>query len=77
MADAHDPFAHLHDESYADGFAAGAATASTLVQSGGRVVESLDGNWRLTLDLFDEGLRQKWYAEDGMPPSQWATPARL
>ena len=74
MADAHDPFAHLHDESYADGFAAGAATASTLVQSGGRVVESLDGNWRLTLDLFDEGLRQKWYAEDDMPPSQWATP---
>ncbi len=74
MADAHDPFAHLHDENYADGFAAGAATASTLVQSGGRVVESLDGPWRLTLDLFDEGLRQKWYAEDDMPPSQWATP---
>lgn len=71
---AHDPFAHLHDEHYADGFASGFATASSLIQTGGRRVESLDGPWRLTLDLFDEGLRQKWYAEDEMPPSQWPTP---
>jgi beta-glucuronidase len=71
---AFDPFAHLHDETYAEGFAAGYATATTLVQAGGRAAESLDGLWRLTLDLFDEGLRQKWYAEDETPPSQWATP---
>lgn len=35
---------------------------------------SLDGPLRLTLDLFDEGLRQKWYGEDDLPPSQWPTP---
>ncbi|TCR69617.1 glycoside hydrolase family 2 TIM barrel-domain containing protein [Bosea sp. BK604] len=69
-----DPFAHLHDEGYADGFAAGYVTAATLVQGGGRPVESLAGPWRMTLDLFDEGLRQKWYAEDDTPPSQWPTP---
>jgi beta-glucuronidase len=69
-----DPFAHLHDEDYAEGFTAGYASASMFVQSVGRATTSLDGLWRLTLDLFDEGLRQAWYAEDETPPSQWATP---
>ncbi|MBM3521626.1 MAG: glycoside hydrolase family 2 [Alphaproteobacteria bacterium] len=69
-----DPFAHLHDESYADGFAAGRVGHAQLVATGGRPIESLDGPWHLTLDLFDEGLRQKWYAEDDRPPSQWAIP---
>lgn len=69
-----DPFAHLHDERYADGFAADSATAATLVQGGGRATECLGGPWRITLDLFDEGLRQKWYAEDETPPAHWVMP---
>jgi beta-glucuronidase len=69
-----DPFHHLHDEDYARPFSRGLATAETLVTLAGRDFITLDGEWRLTLDLFDEGLRQRWFALDETPPSQWATP---
>ena len=69
-----DPFHHLHDEDYAAVYAAPRANAGTLVPALGRPVVSLDGEWRFTPDLFDEGLRQKWFRLDGMPPSQWAEP---
>lgn len=71
---ADDPFAHLHDEAYARAFDTRTATADTLVTLAGRRTVSLDGPWHLTLDLFDEGLRQRWFALDDMPASQWATP---
>lgn len=74
VAEPVDPFAHLHIEDYADVYRAGLRTHRDLVPMLGRGSESLDGEWRLTLDLFDEGLRQKWYADDDMPPSQWARP---
>lgn len=69
-----DPFSHLHDEDYARPFSRGLATAETLVTLAGRPVISLDAEWRMTLDLFDEGLRQRWFALDETPPSQWGTP---
>lgn len=71
---AEDPFAHLHDEDYARGFEAGLVGAETLVAIGGRPVTDLGGEWWMTLDLFDEGLRQRWYGLDETPPSQWAVP---
>ncbi len=71
---ADDPFAHLHDEAYARAFDTRTATADTLITLAGRRTVSLDGPWHLTLDLFDEGLRQRWFALDDMPASQWATP---
>ncbi len=73
-ADVDDPFAHLHDEDYARPFARGLAHAATLVTLSGRPMVSLDGAWLLTLDLFDEGLRQRWFDLDETPPSQWAVP---
>jgi beta-glucuronidase len=69
-----DPFAHLHDEDYAKPFTQRMAMAETLVTLAGRDVTSLDGEWRMTLDLFDEGLRQRWFALDETPPSQWSVP---
>ena len=69
-----DPFHHLHDETYAAGFAARLSGPDTFVAIGARPILSLAGDWRLTLDLFDEGLRQHWYALDDTPPSQWAAP---
>jgi beta-glucuronidase len=69
-----DPFAHLHDEDYARPFAQSIATSESLVTLAGRPQISLDGAWRMTLDLFDEGLRQRWFAQDETPPSQWAAP---
>ncbi len=69
-----DPFAHLHDEDYAQPFVQHMATADTLVTLAGRDVISLNGAWRMTLDLFDEGLRQRWFALDETPPSQWSVP---
>jgi beta-glucuronidase len=69
-----DPFHHLHDENYARPYSGRQATAETLVTLARRNVESLDGQWHLTLDLFDEGLRQRWFALAETPPSQWAVP---
>jgi beta-glucuronidase len=74
MAASDDPFHHLHDEGYAGAYVEPRATAVTLVGVLGRATESLDGAWRFTPDLFDEGLRQKWFALDAVPPSQWAAP---
>ncbi len=69
-----DPFAHLHDEDYAEGYDALRVGADTLVNPGGRPAIDLGGPWRMTLDLFDEGLRQRWYALDDTPPSAWTVP---
>ncbi|RXT48139.1 glycoside hydrolase family 2 [Bosea sp. Tri-44] len=71
---AEDPFQHLHDEDYARPYLAGLVGAEAYVPIHGRPVFSLDGDWRLTLDLFDEGLRQKWFLLDETPPSQWSHP---
>jgi beta-glucuronidase len=69
-----DPFAHLHDEAYADRYATPRADRRTLVATLGRRADPLPGPWRLTLDPFEEGLRQAWYAFDDTPPETWATP---
>lgn len=69
-----DPFAHLHDERYDAPLATRRATAATLVNPHGRASIPLDGTWRLTLDPFEEGLRQRWYANDDAPPDTWETP---
>ncbi len=69
----HDPFAHLHDEDYTAPFGALVDWRDTVFM-GGRGVEPLDGPWRFALDLFDEGLRQRWFADDPSPPDTWTTP---
>lgn len=68
-----DPFAHLHDEAYADRFAGREVGARDLVVRPDLPLEPL-GPWRLTLDLFDEGLRQDWPALDAAPPETWEAP---
>ncbi|MFN7192171.1 MAG: sugar-binding domain-containing protein [Rhodospirillales bacterium] len=69
-----DPFAHVHDEDYAAAFSRDWVGASSFVDPGGRAVQSLDGDWEMTLDPFDEGLRQRWYALDDAPPESWRVP---
>jgi beta-glucuronidase len=69
-----DPFAHLHDEDYARGFSRDWIGWRDLLDPAGRAATSLDGAWRLTLDPFDEGLRQRWYALDDSPPERWTVP---
>lgn len=69
-----DPFGHLHDEGYAAPFERQLLRHDTLVSVAGRDTESLAGPWRFTLDLFDEGLRQKWYANTPAAPAQWTVP---
>ena len=69
-----DPFAHLHDENYLGPYNQLTIGHETLLSTGGRTVESLNGEWHFTLDLFDEGLRQKWYADTPMPASTWPKP---
>lgn len=69
-----DPFAHLHDEAYAERYLGGEATAETLVVRPLGAADHLPGPWRFTLDLFDEGLRQNWPALDGESPERWTVP---
>ena len=69
-----DPFAHLHLETYGDAYREPRATWRDAVHMRGRPLISLDGLWHVTPDLFDEGLRQRWFANDDTPISQWATP---
>jgi beta-glucuronidase len=74
MTEPHDPFAHLHDEAYADPYQARRVGHEQLVIVAGRPRISLDGDWRFTPDLFDEGLRQRWFADDPTPPPEWPAP---
>jgi len=68
------PFAHLHDESYGESFAAGRVGAAAMVAMGGRRRISLAGAWRITPDLYDEGLRQQWYRHGPDDPAGWTAP---
>lgn len=70
----HDPFAHLHDEDYAAGFAGRRSGPADVVAMGGRIVEDLSGPWSFTPDLFDEGLRQRWFADEPGDPRGWTHP---
>jgi beta-glucuronidase len=69
-----DPFHHLHDEAYLQPYEQPSLTHAESVAMGGRGSVSLDGAWNFTLDLFDEGLRQKWFADAPMPPTEWLKP---
>jgi beta-glucuronidase len=74
VTEQHDPFAHLHDEAYADPYQAARVGHAQLVTVAGRARISLDGDWHFTPDLFDEGLRQRWFADPPIPPAQWDKP---
>jgi beta-glucuronidase len=69
-----DPFAHLHDEGFANAFAARRVGAADMVAMGGRRRISLGGLWRITPDLYDEGLRQHWYRQTPDEPAGWTAP---
>ena len=69
-----DPFAHLHDEGYEAAYSAARAGWLSLVHMGGREVRSLCGDWRFTPDLFDEGLRQRWFADPPTALEGWTVP---
>ena len=69
-----DPFHHLHDEAYAHPYEQPEFTHLAMVAMGGRSTTSLAGDWNFTLDLFDEGLRQKWFADLPLPQHEWRQP---
>jgi beta-glucuronidase len=69
-----DPFHHLHDEGYLAAYNRPCLEAKTLVALGDRPRTSLAGAWHFTLDLFDEGLRQKWFELESAPPNAWRHP---
>jgi beta-glucuronidase len=69
-----DPFYHLHDEDYAAPYERTLFTHASMVTIGGRETTSLAGPWHFTLDLFDEGLRQKWFSDEPRPAHEWTRP---
>ncbi len=69
-----DPFVHLHNEDYLAAFNAPRADHRSMVFMGDRRRHSLNGAWRFTLDLFDVGLRQRWFADEPGPAETWGAP---
>jgi beta-glucuronidase len=65
---------HLHDERFGDAFDPRNLDHRTMVFVGGRARESLDGIWRFTPDVFEEGLRQHWYRDEGVPAAARTAP---
>ena len=43
-------------------------------RDGGRSGYRSNGPWRFTPDLFDEGLRQRWFEDSLEPPEAWTKP---
>jgi len=71
---AEDPYKHLHSEDYAVAFVSGRVGWRDMIFMGGRSTVVLGGKWRFALDLFDEGLRQKWYLDEPGDPAGWQVP---
>ncbi|MFN3171642.1 MAG: glycoside hydrolase family 2 protein [Hyphomicrobiales bacterium] len=51
----------LHDEDYAERYLKPRLGHATLINVSGREPIDLNGDWAFTLDLFDTGLRQRWF----------------
>ncbi|SNT73683.1 glycoside hydrolase family 2 protein [Paracoccus seriniphilus] len=71
---AENALAALHDEGYARAYDARNLTHRGMIFTGGRVAQSLDGEWNFCVDLLDTGLRQKWFAMQPQPPSERSEP---
>ena len=51
---------HLHFETYHEKYARGNLNHETMIYTGSRPRESLNGIWRFTVDPYDTGLRMGW-----------------
>ena len=69
-----DPYWHLHEEEFEAPFMEPLLTAESLIFMGGRDVQSLNGDWRFTIDPMREGLRQRWFENDSQPIENWTIP---
>lgn len=74
MTDIHDPFEHLHDETFEAPFMVPRLTADNAVFMPGRETRSLNGDWCFTIDPMREGLRQRWFDHDDQPIENWTIP---
>lgn len=64
----------LHDEAYDAAFNLQNLNAQTMLFTGGREAQSLNGEWNFCVDLLDTGLRQKWYAMAPVSSGERAEP---
>eukprot|EP00127_Corallochytrium_limacisporum_P004619 Clim_evm7s170 gene=Clim_evmTU7s170 len=64
----------LHDEDYDEPFNKQNLNHRTMVHDRFRPIASLDGMWSFTLDRYDSGLRQGWYANCHILPEQRTEP---
>jgi len=51
---------HLHFETYQEKYDRGRLNHETMIHTGSRPKESLNGSWRFTVDPYDTGLRMGW-----------------
>ena len=71
-----DPFQHLHVEDYAQRYELQRVTSDHMLFMAGRQRISLSGRWQFVTDLFDEGLRQRWYRNPEGEPIDFCTAPR-
>lgn len=64
----------LHDEEYAVPYDTRSLNHQGMVFVKGRKGRPLNGPWNFTLDLYDTGLRQKWFTLDRSPEELNAEP---
>ena len=74
LEDSLDPYWHLHKEDFEAPFMEPLLTAQNLIFMGGRDVQTLNGEWRFTIDPMREGLRQRWFENDSQPIENWTIP---
>jgi len=55
--------AQLHDESYEAPYLSRRLTSESMIVTGGRETESLNGFWNFAIDQYDTCIRSKWYEE--------------
>lgn len=53
----------IHMEDYTTQYEYNIATSETMIFDGGRMKESLNGEWHYAVDQYDTCIRQKWFLE--------------
>ncbi len=71
---AEDVYFHLHDEDYDMPYMQKKCVSADYIFSRSRTSYSLNGLWNFTVDLHDEGLRQKWYKYHNCATKDWSDP---
>ena len=64
----------MHDNDYDLPYQIPAVLPETLFQTFDRPYESLDGEWKFTVDPYETGMRKKWFQQKSFDDNGFFTP---